>query len=366
VTGIEIGSDAKTRSFLAQLRGEGGLQDVHTGHKDVSVSNQQHADITPVKAASAVPDSGQERVCGTSANAKSNGGSKPLNTSVPRSYGPTAQSHDVTRMYLREIGQTRLLTPQEEISLSLAARNGCVASRQRMIQSNLRLVVKVARSYIRRGLPLLDLVEEGNLGLIRAVEKFDPERGCRFSTYATWWIRQSVERAIMNQCRTVRLPIHVIRELTIYLRTARELEQQNSRKPTAEEIAAELDIPVEKVKKLLGLNEPMSSTDEPGKTGSGRPVLDSIADEQCRNPETEYADGAAGRLLEHWLKQLSPQQRDVVEHRYGLHGHGRRTLEEVGRLLGVTRERVRQVQLAALSRLRDISSREGFVELPFT
>jgi RNA polymerase nonessential primary-like sigma factor len=269
-------------------------------------------------------------------------------------------------MYLREIGRARLLTPEEEVNLSLAAGKGCIASRQRMIRSNLRLVVKVARSYVRRGLPLLDLIEEGNLGLIRAVEKFDPERGCRFSTYATWWIRQSVERAIMNQCRTVRLPIHIIRELTICLRTARELEQQNSRKPSNEEVAAELDIPVENVEKLFGLNEPMSSTDEPVKSGSGRPVLDSIADEQCRNPETEYADGAAERLLEHWLKQLSPQQRDVVEHRYGLHGHGRRTLEEVGRLLGVTRERVRQVQLAALSRLRDISSREGFVELPFS
>ena len=342
------------------------MQDAHTGHKDVSVSNQQQAEIAPVEAASALPDSINGLACGNPVSPKTNGSAKPSNSSNPRSYRTTGQSHDVTRMYLREIGRARLLTPEEEISLSLAAKNGCLASRQRMIRSNLRLVVKVARAYIRRGLPLLDLIEEGNLGLIRAVEKFDPERGCRFSTYATWWIRQSVERAIMNQCRTVRLPIHVIRELTVYLRAARELEQQNSRKPTAEEVAAELKIPVENVKKLFGLNEPMSSTDEPANLGSGRPVLDSIADDQCRNPETEYADVAAERLLEHWLEQLSPQQRDVVEHRYGLHGHGRRTLEEVGRLLGVTRERVRQVQLAALSRLRDISSREGFVELPFT
>jgi RNA polymerase nonessential primary-like sigma factor len=279
-----------------------------------------------------------------------------------RHYG---HSSDVTRIYLGEIGRSRLLTPEEEITLARAARKGCHASRQRMIESNLRLVVNVARAYVRRGLPLLDLVEEGNLGLIRAVEKFDPERGCRFSTYATWWIRQSVERAIMNQCRTVRLPIHVIRELTIYLRTARELEQKYSRRPTAEEVARELDIPPENVERLFGLNEPTASADEPMSAGSDRLVLDSIADERSNDPETEYADLAAERMLAKWLQQLSKQQRDVVEHRFGLNGQGRRTLEEVGELLGVTRERVRQVQLAALTRLRDISSREGYVEPPF-
>jgi RNA polymerase nonessential primary-like sigma factor len=285
----------------------------------------------------------------------------------PRGVAKRNNEHcsDVTRIYLSEIGRARLLSPEEEIALARAARDGCLASRQRMIEANLRLVVNVARAYVKRGLPLLDLVEEGNLGLIRAVEKFDPERGCRFSTYATWWIRQSVERAIMNQCRTVRLPIHVIRELTIYLRTARELEQKHSRRPTAEEVARALDIPPENVERLFGLNEPTSSADEPMGAGSDRVVLDSIADESSNNPESEYADRAAERMLGQWLKQLSQQQRDVVEHRYGLNGHGRRTLEQVGELLGVTRERVRQVQLAALARLRDISSREGYSEFPF-
>jgi RNA polymerase nonessential primary-like sigma factor len=274
-------------------------------------------------------------------------------------------SGDVTRIYLSEIGRARLLTAEEEIALTRAASKGCIASRQRMIESNLRLVVNIARAYISRGLPLLDLVEEGNLGLIRAVEKFDPERGCRFSTYATWWIRQSVERAIMNQCRTVRLPIHVIRELTIYLRAARELEQKLSRRPTVEEVAHELDIPAENVARMFGLNEPTASADEPVNGNSDRIVLDSLADENGAGPEARYAGMAAGRMLGNWLKQLSKQQRDVVEHRYGLNGHGRRTLEEVGELLGVTRERVRQVQLAALARLKEISSREGYVELPF-
>jgi RNA polymerase nonessential primary-like sigma factor len=281
------------------------------------------------------------------------------------SNGRKTFNHDVTRIYLSEIGRARLLTAEEEVELSRAAQNGCLASRQRMIESNLRLVVNVARAYVKRGLPLLDLVEEGNLGLIRAVEKFDPERGCRFSTYATWWIRQSVERAIMNQCRTVRLPIHVIRELTVYLRTSRELEQRMNRRPTTEEVARELDIPAANVERLFGLNEPTSSADEPVGLDSSRSVMDSIADESCRDPETEYAGAAAGRLLTQWLAQLPAQQRDVVLHRFGLDGHGRKTLEQVGDLLGVTRERVRQVQLSALARLRDISSREGYRELPF-
>ena len=295
-----------------------------------------------------------------------------VGASVKGSKGPARYSngrksvnHDVTRIYLSEIGRARLLTAEEEVELSRAAQNGCLASRQRMIESNLRLVVNVARAYVKRGLPLLDLVEEGNLGLIRAVEKFDPERGCRFSTYATWWIRQSVERAIMNQCRTVRLPIHVIRELTVYLRTSRELEQRMNRRPTTEEVARELDIPAANVERLFGLNEPTSSADEPVGLDSSRSVMDSIADESCRDPETEYAGAAAGRLLTQWLAQLPAQQRDVVLHRFGLDGHGRKTLEQVGDLLGVTRERVRQVQLSALARLRDISSREGYRELPF-
>lgn len=271
---------------------------------------------------------------------------------------------DVTRIYLSEIGRAKLLTADEEKSLSRAALDGCMASRQRMIECNLRLVVKVARSYINRGLPLLDLIEEGNLGLIRAVEKFDPERGFRFSTYATWWIRQSVERSIMNQCRTVRLPIHVIRELTSYLRTTRELEQELGRRPAIEEVATRLEKPSKSVHTLFTLNEPTASTDSPSGNGN-KSIIDSIADDQNHTPESEYAEQAAGELLGHWLDLLPKQQRIVVEHRFGLHGQGRRTLEEVGQLLGVTRERVRQVQLAALVRLREISRREGIVETPF-
>jgi RNA polymerase nonessential primary-like sigma factor len=272
---------------------------------------------------------------------------------------------DVTRIYLSEIGRAKLLTAEEEKILSRAAIGGCMASRQRMIECNLRLVVKVARAYINRGLPLLDLIEEGNLGLIRAVEKFDPEKGFRFSTYATWWIRQSVERAIMNQCRTVRLPIHVIRELTSYLKTTRELEQQLGRRPAIEEVASRLDKPSDAVHTLFGLNEPAMST-ENMQGDDNKSVLDTIADDTMYTPEDQYAEEAAGELLGQWLDLLPKQQRIVVEHRFGLHGKGRRTLEEVGQLLGVTRERVRQVQLAALTRLREISRREGVKDIPFS
>ena len=272
---------------------------------------------------------------------------------------------DVTRIYLSEIGRANLLTADEEKELSRAAHGGCLASRQRMIECNLRLVVKVARAYINRGLPLLDLIEEGNLGLIRAVEKFDPERGFRFSTYATWWIRQSVERSIMNQCRTVRLPIHVIRELTSYLRTTRELEQELGRRPAIEEVANKLDKPSKAVHTLFGFNEPTTSVDNT--TGNpNKSVIDTIADDNNQTPENQYAEQAAGELLGQWLDLLPKQQRIVVEHRFGLHGKGRRTLEEVGQILGVTRERVRQVQLAALTRLREISRRDGVMETPFT
>lgn len=291
-------------------------------------------------------------------------GLKLVQTTKPCARRKSPHQGDVTRIYLSEIGRTRLLTADEEKTLSRAALGGCHLSRQRMIECNLRLVVKVARSYINRGLPLLDLIEEGNLGLIRAVEKFDPERGFRFSTYATWWIRQSVERSIMNQCRTVRLPIHVIRELTCYLRTTRELEQQLGRRPALEEVARKLEKSTRKVHKMFGYNEPAASIDSSSINGN-KSAIESIADDKNHTPESEYAEHAAGELLGHWLDLLPKQQRVVVEHRFGLHGKGRRTLEEVGQLLGVTRERVRQVQLAALVRLREISRREGVMETPF-
>lgn len=267
---------------------------------------------------------------------------------------------DATRLYLSEIGSSKLLTAEEEVSLARAAQKGDIAARQRMIESNLRLVVKIARRYMNRGLALLDLIEEGNLGLIRAVEKFDPERGFRFSTYATWWIRQTIERAIMNQTRTIRLPIHVVKEINVYLRAARKLTQQLDHEPTADEIAELLDKPIDEVKHMLGLNERITSVDTPFGKNADKPLLDTIPDVQSEDPSDSLQSEGMTANLDDWLNKLNDKQREVVERRFGLHGYENATLEQVANELGVTRERVRQIQMDALKRLRGILEKDGF------
>ncbi len=266
---------------------------------------------------------------------------------------------DATQLYLNEIGFSPLLSAEEEVYFARKALKGCEASRKRMIESNLRLVVKISRRYVNRGLALLDLIEEGNLGLIRAVEKFDPERGFRFSTYATWWIRQTIERAIMNQTRTIRLPIHVVKELNVYLRAARELSQKLDHEPSAEEIANLLDKPVEDVEKMLALNERVTSMDVAVGPSSDKTVVDTVPDQQVSDPVQLLQDSDLSASLDSWLDELCEKQREVVARRFGLRGHETSTLEEVGREIGLTRERVRQIQVEALRRLRDILEKQG-------
>ena len=266
---------------------------------------------------------------------------------------------DATQLYLGEIGFSSLLSAEEEVFFARKALRGCEASRKRMIVSNLRLVVKIARRYNNRGLALLDLIEEGNLGLIRAVEKFDPERGFRFSTYATWWIRQTIERAIMNQTRTIRLPIHVVKELNVYLRAARELSQKLDHEPTAEEIALALDKPVEDVTKMLRLNERITSVDTPIGGENDKALLDILADEKEFGPEENLQDSDIKSNIVGWLEELNPKQREVLARRFGLMGYEPSTLEDVGAEIGLTRERVRQIQVEALRRLRDILGHQG-------
>jgi len=274
-------------------------------------------------------------------------------------FDASTKSLDATQLYLGEIGFSPLLTAEEEVLYARRALRGDEAARKRMIESNLRLVVKISRRYSNRGLALLDLIEEGNLGLIRAVEKFDPERGFRFSTYATWWIRQTIERALMNQTRTIRLPIHVVKELNIYLRTARELSQKLDHEPTAEEIATQLDKPVDDVSKMLRLNERISSVDTPIGGDGEKALLDIIPDINNSDPEVSTQDDDIKNSLIHWLDELNPKQKEVLARRFGLLGYEPSTLEEVGREINLTRERVRQIQVEGLRRLREILIKQG-------
>jgi len=267
---------------------------------------------------------------------------------------------DATSLYLSEIGASPLLTAEEEVKYARLAQKGDESARRKMIVCNLRLVVKISRRYLNRGLALLDLVEEGNLGLIRAVEKFDPERGFRFSTYATWWIRQTIERGIMNQTRTIRLPIHVVKEINAYLRKSRELAQSLDHEPSAEEVAETLKIDVQDVKRLMGLNERTPSMDVAYGKDSDRPLVDMVADENVDDPSELLQSDAVNGHLDEWLNQLNDKQRSVIERRFGLHGFDNATLEQVAGELGVTRERVRQIQMDALKRLRHILENDGY------
>jgi RNA polymerase nonessential primary-like sigma factor len=271
---------------------------------------------------------------------------------------------DITQVYLHDIGATPLLTAGEEITLARAARDGDFSSRQHMIEANLRLVVSIARHYQHRGLALDVLIEEGNLGLIHALEKFDPERGFRFSTYATWWIRQNVERAIMNQSRTVRLPIYLIKELNIVLRAMRRFdgergEQDGAPGATLDDVARLLDRPVGEIRQLLALNERSTSLDSPLDIDPELSMSDSLADEAAEDPSAHLAQQEAEVLVADWVMQLTDRQRLVVERRYGLGGQDATTLDDIASDLGLTRERVRQIQMEALSKLRKRIALDG-------
>src|SRR5579883_710411 len=270
-------------------------------------------------------------------------------------------SNDPTQLYLKEIGFSPLLSAEEEVYYGRLARKGDAEGRRKMIESNLRLVVKIARHYYNRGLEFSDLIEEGNLGLMRAVEKFDPERGFRFSTYATWWIRQTIERAIMNQTRTIRLPVHVLRELNTYLSTAKELMKTQDREPTYQEIADALDKSINDVKNMMDLNERVVSLDMQvgNENSTGKSLVEALADKNATDPADILAAENLHTNLDKCLQELNEKQREVLCRRFGLEGYERQTLEEVGEAVGLTRERVRQIQMSALKSLREIMIKYG-------
>ena len=264
---------------------------------------------------------------------------------------------DATRMYLIDIGFRSLLTKEEEFFYARKVQQGDHEAKNIMIESNLRLVVKIAKRYKPCGnsLSFLDLIAEGNLGLIRAVEKFDPDLGWRFSTYATWWIRQNIERAILNHKSTIRVPVHILKELNVYLRAASELTKQLDHEPTPEEIAEFVDRPVEDIRKILTSTVQMGSLDD-AYDDSNRSMVETIADENAADPAGVHLHQRASAFVDKWLDELSDNQRAVLSMRFGLRGYDIQTLEETGRQIGLTRERVRQIQIDALKRLKVIAA----------
>jgi len=281
-----------------------------------------------------------------------------LQSSLRMGVQEVGQLLDPTRQYLDEIGISPLLSADEEKYYARLALSGDEPARQRMIESNLRLVVKISRRYLNRGLPLLDLIEEGNLGLIHAVKKFDPERGFRFSTYATWWIRQTIERAIMNQSRTVRLPIHVIKDINTCLRAARRLRQEGENTPTTADIASYLQRDVAEVERLMGLHQRVTLRAGPADEDGSTPV-DRLRGKRDAEPSRCAQKEAVNNIVDRWVCELNEKQRVVVERRFGFHGFRRATLEQIGHEIGVTRERVRQIQLDALKNLRTMMENDG-------
>jgi RNA polymerase nonessential primary-like sigma factor len=269
--------------------------------------------------------------------------------------------------YLREIRRAPLFTPQEEYAVATRARQGDFQARQQMIEHNLRLVVSIAKNYLGRGLPMTDLIEEGNLGLMHAIEKFEPERGFRFSTYSSWWIRQHIERAIMHQARLVRLPVHVVRELNQVLKARRRLESsadaQGERRATAEEVAEAMGRPAHEVADLLKLAETPASLDAPldwhdGGNGSDS-MLDRVVDDAAIDPMALTLSNEVEQLLDTCLEELNDREREVLAGRYGLRDREAETLEVLAERLDLTRERIRQIQQEALGKLRRRMIRNG-------
>lgn len=266
----------------------------------------------------------------------------------------TESYHDATQLYLIEIGFFPLLTHEEELQLSRLVLKGNAAAHKRMIESNLRLVVKIAKHYLGRGMLFLDLIEEGNMGLMHAVDKFNPELGFRFSTYATWWIRQAVERALMNQKRMVRLPIHKAKALNAYLRAARYLAQTLDHEPTCAEIAVKLDKPLEEIHAMLEFNKDTTSLDAPIAKDTLRSLGDNLPDEVNMDPEKLLEIADLEEHLDVWFHKLQPRQQEILARRFGLYGYEKQGLEEVGKAVGLTRERIRQIQIEAIKKLYKI------------
>jgi RNA polymerase primary sigma factor len=264
----------------------------------------------------------------------------------------TEHFDDAIKLYLREIQKSKLLTADDERELASRIAKGDKSARDKMIESNLRLVVKIAKRYINRGLPLLDLIEEGNMGLIKAVERFKISKECRFSTYATWWIRQSIERALVNQSRTVRLPVHVSDDINKMLRISRELVQKMDREPAVKEVASEMDVNPAYVRKLMVLLKKTFSIERPMGENSDYFLLDTIEDTSTVSPADLLENTNRYDVVNTWFETLSDNEKTILTLRFGLDDKEPQTLDTIGRSFGVTRERIRQIEAKALEKLR--------------
>ncbi|WP_404899894.1 RNA polymerase sigma factor RpoD [Levilactobacillus brevis] len=260
--------------------------------------------------------------------------------------------NDAVRMYLKEIGRVNLLTADEEVALALRIENGEEAAKQELAEANLRLVVSIAKRYVGRGMQFLDLIQEGNMGLMKAVEKFDYRKGFKFSTYATWWIRQAITRAIADQARTIRIPVHMVETINKLIRIQRQLLQDLGREPTPEEIGAEMDMPTEKVREILKIAQEPVSLETPIGEEDDSHLGDFIEDQDATSPADHAAYELLKEQLESVLDTLTDREENVLRLRFGLDDGRTRTLEEVGKVFGVTRERIRQIEAKALRKLR--------------
>jgi RNA polymerase primary sigma factor len=259
---------------------------------------------------------------------------------------------DAIKLYLKEIQKNKLLTAEDERELAELIAQGDNRARERMIESNLRLVVKIAKRYMNRGLPFLDLIEEGNLGLIKAVEKFKVSKGCRFSTYATWWIRQSIERSIVNQSRTIRLPVHVADDINKLIKVSRELSQSLKRDPEIEEIAAAMGKDVSSVRRMMLLVKKTYSIEHPLGEGDDYSLIDTIEDTKLVDPETRIGNVDRFSRVAEWMDDLNDNEREILALRFGLNDNAPQTLDTIGRKFGVTRERIRQIEAKSLAKLK--------------
>ena len=287
--------------------------------------------------------------------------SENINPALPKNVAVD----DPVRLYLREIGRIKLLSASEEVELAKIILEGGakgIRAKKKLVQANLRLVVSIAKKYVGRGMLFLDLIQEGNLGLIRAAEKFDHERGFKFSTYATWWIRQAITRAIADQARTIRIPVHMVETINKLKKVTRKLAQDLSRKPTEEELAYEMNVSITKLREIIKIaQEPLSLETPIGKEEDSR-LGDFIEDKDADAPVKMVASELLKEDLQEVMKQLSPRERDVLRLRFGMDDGRQRTLEEVGQLFGVTRERIRQIEAKALRKLRHPNRRKRLEE----